>query len=172
MSKLRGKNKFSLEQVKNISKENQLKIINVLKNRIKKHEVVKNMFDDYDMDIEEIDLIPMGFAELDVSARTDHGIILLNYNMLQDGSFLNDDHYLVHEITHFCQQTTGDGPTRSDGEDYLDNKYEQEGFQNQTEYISDTKGEDVAEEYIERVLDKHDVKTKEREDKKDVLLGD
>jgi len=169
---LRGKEKMSLEQVISIPRKRQLDLINVLKKKIKNHEVVKNMFDKYDVDIDEIDLIPMGFADLDVSARTDHGTILLNYRMLQDGSFLNDDHYLVHEITHFLQQTTGDGPTSGGKKDYLDNKYEQEGFQNQTSYIADTKGEEVAEEYVEQVMDKHEVPSKERETKKDQLLGD
>lgn len=171
MSKLSGKKQLSLEQVRSIPRKQQLKLINILKQKVKKHEVVKEMFDEYDVDLDEIDLIPMGFADLDVSARTDHGTILLNYRMLQDGSFLNDDHYLVHEITHFLQQTTGDGPTSGGKDDYLDNKYEQEGFQNQTEYIADTKGKDVAENYIEQVMDKHEVPEEEKEEKRDALSG-
>lgn len=172
MSELKGKNKLSLEQVKSIPKKYQLKIINILKKRIKNHETIINMFDEYGVDIDEIDLIPMSFADLDVSARTDHGIILLNYSLLMDGNFLNDDHYLVHEITHFLQQCTGDGPTiGGNGDDYLDNKYEQEGFQNQTEYIADTQGEEIAEEYIEQVMDKHEVSNKDKNKKRDQLLG-
>lgn len=166
------KKKFSLEEVKSIPRKQQLKIINILKKKIKNHEIINNMFNDYDVDLDEIDLIPMGFADLDVSARTDHGIILLNYNMLQDGSFLNDDHYLIHEITHFLQQCSGDGPTKGGDEDYLDNKYEQEAFQNQTEYMADTQGEDVAESYVDQVMYRHEVPKDEREEKKDQLLGD
>ena len=166
-----AKEKYDIKQIKKIPRHVQLKIINALKKKVKKNEIVQKMYEDYGVDIDELDLVPMGFADLDVSARTDHGVIWLNYNMLQDGSFLNDDHYLVHELTHVLQQTTGDGPTTGGKDDYLDNKYEQEGFQNQTEYIADTQGEDAAEDYIDQVMDKHEVPNAEREEKRDVLLG-
>ena len=162
-----------LDKVKSIPREKLLEFIKILKRRVKKHKTVLEMFEEYDIDLDEIDLIPMAFAELDVSARTDHGAIYLAYKLLQDGSFLDDAHYLVHEMTHFLQQTTGDKPTQSsDVGDYLDNEFEQEGFQNQTEYIADTKGEDEAEEYIDQVLNHHDVDDEdEREEKKDELLN-
>ena len=72
-----------------------------------------------------------------------------------------DNSFLVHELTHVLQQTCGDKPTKgaNDG-DYLANKYEQEGFQNQSEYIADTRSPDKAEDYIDHVLDYHDVDDK------------
>jgi hypothetical protein len=164
--------KLSTEEIKNIPKKLQLKIINILKKKIKNHEVIQRLFDDYDADVQDIDLIPMAFADLDVSARTDHGVILLNYATLQDGKFLNDDHYLVHEITHFCQQCYGEKPTHGGKEDYLENKYEKESFQNQTEYIADTRGDEAAEDYIEGVVDKHEVPKKDKNKVMDSLLGD
>ena len=52
------------------------------------------------------------------------------------------------------------------------NEFEQEGFQNQTEYISDTQGDEEAEEYVEDLLDHHDIEgKKEREKRKDQLLS-
>lgn len=90
---------------------------------------------------------------------------------------LYDDisHYVVHEVTHWFQQTTGNKPTPgSTSDSYLDNPVEQEGFRNQTKYIADTKGEEEAEKYIEKVLDHHsnDAKDKDkREDRKDKLLA-
>src|SRR3990172_6135604 len=87
--------------------------IEKVRDKIRNHHVVLEMFEDHDVDISEIDLIPMCFADIDVSARTDHGIIYFNINLLdsEDG-FDDDDHYAVHEILHFLQQTTGSKPTK------------------------------------------------------------
>ena len=163
--------KLTLEEVKKIPKAKLLKIINDLKDKVRDHETVTDMFDEYGMDLDQLDLIPMAFADLEVSARTDHGVIFLNYRLLEDG-LDKDDHYFVHEMTHFCQQTTGTKPTKgADDGDYLENEFEQEGFQNQTEYLSDTRGDEAAEEYVEKVLDHHEVDDpKERSKKrKDIL---
>ena len=157
---------------KTISREDQLKLINKLKEKVKTNDVVKDLFKEYKADINDIDLIPVCFKDLDVSARTEYGAIYLNNSFL-DGNLMDDDHYLVHELTHVLQQCYGDKPTESsDSGDYLANKYEQEGFQRQTEYISDTQGEEEAEEYIENLLDHHDViDEKKREKRKDQLLS-
>lgn len=147
--------------------------INKVREIIKDHDVVKDMFEDHGVDISEIDLIPMCFAEIDVSARTDHGIIYFNISLLdsEDG-FDDDDHYMVHEITHFLQQTTGSKPTKGaeDGE-YLENEFEIEGFQNQVEYMADVADENTAEEYVEQVLDHHEYDGAKAEDKKDELMA-
>lgn len=149
-------------------------IIEKIREKVFNHDVVKDIFDKYDIDPEEKNLIPICFAKLPVSARTDHGVIYLNIDLLKDKNFSKDDHYLAHEVTHFAQQTTGNKPTPgSDKNDYLDNPIEQEGFRNQTKYISDTQGEDEAEEYIEMVLDhnSNDANDDKREDRKDKLLA-
>ncbi len=148
-------------------------LIEDVRSRLKSDPVVQRMFEEYGVDISELDLVPIAFAKLDVSARTDHGIIYLNTALLkEDGSLDEDDHYLVHELSHFLQQTTGTKPTKSsENEFYLDNKDEIEGFQNQTEYIAETHGDEEAEEYVEKLLDHHEVDDKaEREKRKEKLL--
>jgi hypothetical protein len=150
----------------------ELEIISKLKSKIKDHPVVKQMFKDYDISLDELDLFPICFADIDVSAKTDHGIIYLNKSHLDDDPLGKDDHYLVHELTHVLQQTCGDKPTKGAEEgDYLANKYEQEGFQNQSEYIADTRSPEKAEKYIDHVLDYHEVTDKDREKRKDQLLS-
>ena len=156
---------------KNLTNEQKLKLIKELKQRVKHNKVMIELFDKYDLPIDEFDLIPMVFADLPVSARTDHGIIYLNNKLLEN--LKNNDHYIAHEVVHWAQQTTGSKPTKGaiDG-DYLENEYEQEGFQNQTEYISDTKGDNKAKEYIEKVLDHHEVENpKDRKEKRKDLLN-
>jgi hypothetical protein len=164
--------KIPIEKVKKMSPKTLLKLINRMKAYLKKHPIVIDMFKEYDVPIEELDLIPMKFGELDVSARTDHGIITFSYKLLCDGNFFKDYMYAVHEITHYLQQTTGDKPTQGaeDG-DYLENPFEQEGFQRQIEYVDDMFGENEADNYVEHLLDHHDVKdSDDREDKKDTLM--
>jgi hypothetical protein len=152
-----------------IDQKNLRPKIDEIRALIKKHPVVKEMFEEHDVDLNEIDLIPMCFAKLPVSARTEHGIIYFNIKLAEDG-FDNDDHYMVHEITHFLQQTTGDKPTKgSTKETYLDNPAEVEGFQNQTEYLADTRGKEKAEDYVNQVLDHHEVDGKKREEKEEEL---
>lgn len=146
-----------------------------LKKKVFKHKVIKDMLKKYDIDEAELDLIPMCFAKLPVSARTDHGVIYINIDLADDGNLAEDDHYIAHEMTHYCQQTTGDRPTPgSTPDNYLDNPVEQEGFRNQTKYISDTKSEEEAVDYIEQVLDHHqnDIgDAMKREDRRDKLLA-
>lgn len=152
-----------------VSNKLQFSLINKLKAEVKNNDVIKNLFKEYDLDTDEIDLVPMCFKDLSVSARTEHGIIYLNTNLLEDPD--NISHYIAHELTHFCQQTTGEGPTKgSNDQNYLKNPYEVEGFQMQTEFISDTKGDEAAEEYVDKVIDHHGLKGKEREERKKDLL--
>lgn len=148
-------------------------MIKKMREFLKKDEVVQKMFKEYEVDLEEIDLIPMRFGKLDVSAKTDHGIIIFNYKLLTDGDFFKDFSYGVHEMTHWLQQTTGTKPTKSsDDGSYLDNPYEQEGFQNQVEYISKHFGDDEAENYVDDLLEHHDIDSeKEKQDKKETLMA-
>jgi len=149
-----------------------LKLIDASRDRIIDNDVYLDLCEEYEVDPGVIYLIPMCFSDLEVSARTEHGVIYFNYKLLDDNDFSNDDHYMIHELTHVFQQCFGDGPTHSEpGEHYLDNEFEQEGFQNQTKYISDIKGDDEAEEYVDKVLDHHEIPQKERKKRFKELMG-
>jgi hypothetical protein len=165
--------KIPLSQVKKLPYQSLNRMIKKMREYLKKNEVVQKMFKEYEVDISEIDLIPMMFGNLDVSAKTDHGVIIYNYRLLTDGDFFKDFSYGVHEMTHWLQQTTGNKATRSsDDGNYLDNPYEQEGFQNQVEYISDQFGKPEAEKYVDDLLEHHEVDSKkEKEEKKEVLMA-
>jgi hypothetical protein len=150
-----------------------LNYINNLKDKIRDHKVINKLLDEWGIDKSVIDLIPIAFKDLEVSGRTDHGIIYLNYDVLDKDEDIDNDHYLVHEITHYFQQCYGDKPTKpAEKGKYLDDENEQESFQNQTEYIADEYGEDEARKYVEKVLDTHNIDDeKEREEKTDLLLS-
>lgn len=125
------------------------------------------------VDIDFIDLIPMKFGDLDVSARTEKGVITLNYKLLCDDDFYKDLGYLVHESEHYFQQCFGDGPTKgSDDGNYLDNPYEEEAFQKQVEFMANEFGENEAENYVDHLLEHHDITDKEeKEEKKEELMA-
>ena len=167
------KEKFTVEEVKKIPPAVLLKLIDRAKQYLKKNEVMQKVCQEWEMPIEWIDILPVMFGDLDVSARTEHGVVILNYKLLCDGDFFKDYGYLIHEMTHQAQQIMGDRPTKSadDGE-YLDNPFEIEGFQNQIEYIADEFGKDEANKYVDNLLDHHDYEGKEAEDKKEELMDE
>lgn len=163
--------KIPLSKIKKLPYKSLNKMIKKLREHLKTNEVVKKMFEEYDVDIAELDYIPMMFGNLDVSAKTDHGVIIYNYKLLADGDFFKDFSYGVHEMTHWLQQTTGTKPTKSSDEgSYLQNPFEQEGFANQVEYIADQQGEDEAEEYVDDLLEHHDVKNKKEKDELEAIF--
>lgn len=165
--------KISLKEAKKLPYQSLNRLIKKLREYLKHDQVVKDMFKEYDVDIAEIDYIPMMFGDLDVSAKTDHGVIIYNFKLLTDGDFFKDFSYGVHEMTHWLQQTTGTKPTQSsDDGSYLDNPAEQEGFQNQIDYISDHFGDEEAHDYVDNLLEHHDVDSdKEKEEKKEILMA-
>lgn len=167
------KEKIPLSVARKLPYKSLARMIKKMREYLKKDQVVQEMFKDYGVDIEEIDYIPMMFGNIDVSAKTDHGVIIYNFKLLTDGDFFEDFSYGVHEMTHWLQQTTGSKATRSsDDGSYLDNPYEQEGFQNQVQYIAETFGDGKAEKYVDDLLEHHDVDSKkEREDKKETLMA-
>lgn len=154
--------KLSLDLVKKIPHKTLSRMLDKMKAYLKTDSVVLKMLEEYNLDPSEIDLIPMAFADLDVSARTQNGVIYFNYRLLQDGDFLKDYSYGVHELTHALDQLYGGAPTKSSNDDsYLDNEYEKEAFKYQAKYISDHEGKQDAKDYINKVLDHHDVNNKE-----------
>lgn len=163
--------KLPLSAVKKLPYKSLNRMIKKMREYLKHDGVVQEMFKEYGVDIEEIDLIPMRFGTLDVSAKTDHGVIIYSYKLLTDGDFFKDFSYGVHEMTHWLQQTTGDKPTQSadDGE-YLDNPYEREGFANQVEYIANQFGPDEAESYVDDLLDHHEIEDKDKREELETVL--
>jgi len=165
--------KIPISVVKKLPYKSLNRMIKKMREYLKNDGVVQEMFKEYDVDISEIDLIPMRFGNLDVSAKTDHGVIIFNYRLLTDGDFFKDFSYGVHEMTHWLQQTTGTKPTKSsDDGNYLDNPFEQEGFQNQVEYIANQFGPGEAENYVDDLLEHHEVEEgKEFKEKKETLMA-
>lgn len=163
--------KIPLSKIKKIPNASLLRMINKAKKHLKTDDVWIKICKEYNESPDIIDLIPTKFGNLDVSAKTDHGIVILNYSLLCDGDFYKDYSYLIHEYTHWFQQCYGTKPTQSsDNDNYLHNPSEQEGFANQVEYISKEFNVDEAEQYVDDLLKYHEVEKKEKKDLKDILM--
>jgi hypothetical protein len=162
---------YSIEEIKKVPAKTLLKLIDRMKKFLIEHDIVKDMCKEKDVDPSIIDIIPMRFADIPVSARTDHGVITFNYKLLCDGDFVKDYGYAVHEIQHWLDQCYNKHPTpgANDG-DYLHNPAEQKGFKRQIEYIDDEFGENEAENYVDHLLDHHNRKGKDRNELKETLM--
>lgn len=154
----------------NISPQIWLSYIQEAKDLLKRDPVMREMCNKYKFDIEDIDLIPIKFDDIDVSARTDKGIITMNWQLLEKDNIIDNlNSYLIHEINHFVRQSITPTQSADDGS-YLDNKDEQEAFSYQIDFIDHNFGRQEAEDYVDQVLDHHNIKGKEREEKKDILM--
>lgn len=156
-----------------MSKKDQKTLVDAIKSLLKENATVQKMFADYGVDIEKIDEMPLEFAPLKVSAKTKDGKVILNDKLLEDGDFTDDIHYIVHEATHWLQQTTGEADKHSKkGKAYLDLPTEIEAFQNQTRFMRDFYGPKESDKYVEELLDFHEYKGKERDQKRAEILGE
>jgi hypothetical protein len=163
---------LTIEEVKKISPKKLLTLIQEAKDFIETNKVFCDMCKEYGIEPNIIQIIPMHFGDLDVSARTSHGVITLNYKLLCSDDFTNQYQYIIHETEHYLQQCYGEEATLgADEGEYLENPFEQAGFQRQLEYIDQTEGKSKAEDYVDNLLDHHDVKEDDkREELEEVLL--
>ena len=117
--------------------------------------------------------VNISFAEIKPSAKTVDSFIILNKKLLKK-PFSVMMRYVIHELTHSIQhvQNFEKKDRRKDKEDYLDKDTEIEAFKYQIEFDAENRGEGKAEKYTEDLLDYHKIKGKDREDKKDKLLGE
>lgn len=140
---------------------------------LKSSAVVKGMFEKYDVPLSYMTKIIVEFAPLDVSAKTKDCIIYINSDFLADLEFSDHIHYIVHEMCHVLQQMTHDPKDLvKPNLDYLDMPTEMEAFQCQIAFMKEFYSDEVAEDYVEQLLDFHQYEGKEKEKKRKNLMGE
>jgi len=146
-----------------------------LKEELKNEEFVRSIFDVYGLPIDTLDDIHMSFDDdLDVSAKTKGDKMYFNTQLLEeDSTFKEHKHYLIHELIHCLDVITHNiDHEENEKEDYLENQNELDAFQVQILYKLVNDGPKEVIRYVEQVLDHHDVKDYEKEDKARDLMGD
>lgn len=153
---------------------NPLKDINEtlakIKQEMKEHEVVKEICEEQGFDLDIIDGIPMEFVEdLESSAKTVDSRIQLNESLL-DEEFEIIMRYAIHEFVHALQHMNSKNMDPYEGLEYLDRPDELEAFQFQIAYDAEERGEEEAVEYVEDLIEYHEIEPEEQENKKQELL--
>jgi len=156
---------------KKISIKKQIEIISKVKIFLKKDDVVKDIFNQYNKNIKDMDGISISFEKnLDVTAKTIDGKIILNTSLM-DENFNIICRYVVHELTHVFQHMEKEFSKKQKKEEkYLDRPEEIEAFQNQVKFDSKKRSRKEAIKYIEDLLSYHKIKKEERKEKKKQLL--
>lgn len=155
-------------------KDKEQALLDAIKVLLKDHPVVRKMFNEFGVDREEIENMPLEFAQLDVSAKTKNGRVYLNEKLIEDGDFKEDIHYVVHELRHWLQQTSEDSAKyRPEGdEEYLELQAEIEAFRDQIAFMKSFYGEKEARTYLESLLDFHEFEGEDRKAKyKELMRG-
>jgi hypothetical protein len=153
------------------SKEYLNQIVEKMKTDVKDEKEYLELCEKYNKNKDFIDEIEITFEPLDVSAKTINGKIILNEKLI-DAPWKDKMRYLIHETTHVLQQEVGkvDGKTKK--EDYLDDPNEQEAFKAQISYMEKKESPEEIQEYIEELLDHHNIRGKERKEKKEELTNE
>lgn len=168
-----SKRQPTLTKLSKRSKPDVKKFIKEMRQTAREDPKIIEKFKEYNVPLDHINKVHIEFCDLDVSAKTKDKKIYLNNKMLDDDSKVKDPaNYLVHELIHYLQQSTGQVDKKKMKKDYLDRPTEQEAFKAQIDYKKREESEEEAEEYIEGLLDHHKLKGKERKKKKEQLLDD
>lgn len=114
--------------------------------------------------------VPILFEDLEVAAKTTDGSISLSTKLLDKPPEIRM-RYVIHELVHAIQHIKDFGKPKSDeAHNYLDEPDEVAAFQKQIKYHSKELGKEDAEEYVDDLLDHHNVPGEDKKDKREELL--
>lgn len=157
------KNKFDLED--------EIRLLSKIKKSLKENDLAKEICKEYDFQIDIVDGIPLDFEDdLEASAKTLDSRIILNSNLM-DENFDIIMRYAIHELVHALQHMRN--LSRKDkykNKDYLDRPDELEAFQYQVQFDKEERGMDEAEEYVDELVEFHEIPKDEANKKKKELL--
>jgi len=160
---------ITAKKEQHLSIEEATNIIYEIKDALKESEIAQEVCKEHGFEPDIIDAIVIRFDDIKVSAETINGEMTLNNELVNDG-FHMMMRYAIHELVHIFQHMNREG--KSDpyqGQDYLDRPDEQEAFKVQIEYEKQENGEAEAEEYVDGLLDYHNIPENKREDIKKEL---
>jgi hypothetical protein len=150
--------------------QGSIELLSRIKTELKRSPIAKEICKEHGFSIDIIDGIPMDFSEeIDTSARTVNSAISLSSELMNE-DFQIMMRYAIHELVHALQHMKMEGMEAFESDEYLDRPDELEAFQYQIEYESETMGQDKAEEYVDNLIEYHEIPPEVQEGKKQELL--
>jgi len=172
MQKLSQRHLILKKLSKRSEKTDSEKLIKEMRETVKNDPKIIEKFKEYGVSIKNIDDIHIEFCDLDVSAKTKNRKIYINKQMLKNPD-KDPTHYLVHELIHYLQQKTGKNlNTAHTNDEYLNRPTEEEAFEAQVDFKKREEGRENATDYVEQLLDYHDIDGKDRLEKEKELLDE
>ena len=160
--------KFAKKQENKVMEEQEL--LSKIRSALINDSVAKDICKEYKIGNWLLKSVPIRFEKLEVSARTTDGNIILN-KKLKSKPFEILMRYVIHELTHAAQHAKSNPSAKKDNNtEYLDKKNEIEAFQNQIKYDEKKRGKSKVLEYVDDLLEYHDIEGKKKEQKKKTLL--
>ena len=149
-----------------LSLKKNIETVSRLRSAIKNNEIAKSLCKENGFDDSILDGISISFTtDIDVKAKTRNGNILLSQDII-DEPISRIISYLIHELTHVFQHMERIGKKDPyEDEDYLDRPDEIEAFRNQIKQDAETRPDKKVIEYVEDLVEYHDVPEDERDSK-------
>lgn len=157
------------------SLQDSIEMVSDIKASLKDNEIVKEICKEHGFDLDIIDGIAIEFGdpeEVDASAKTVNARIFLN-EMLLDGPYEEIMRYAIHELVHALQHMEREENEPADpyeSMEYLDRPDELEAFQYQIKFEEEARGKEKAEEYVNELIEYHEIPHHHRENKKEELM--
>ena len=150
--------------------KSEIEILAEIKRELRKNKIAKEICKEYGFGIDILDGIPIEFEDdLEASAKTIDSSIKLSSDLLNE-DFDVIMRYAIHELVHALQHMEMVGGDPYAGDEYLDREDELEAFQYQIQYDSEVNGEDEVIEYVEDLIEYHEIPPEDRDSKKEELL--
>lgn len=150
--------------------EGVIETLSKIKQELKKNDIAREICQEHGFDIDIIDGIPMEFIDdLESSAKTIDSRIQLSTSLL-DEEFEVMMRYAIHELVHSLQHMRAEGINVNEDSEYLDREDELEAFKFQVKYDAEERGLNEAIDYVEDLVEYHEIPDEEKEDKKKELL--
>lgn len=151
---------------------NEAEILAELRSFLENSSMAKDICSENNMPISFLSGVPISFDDMKESARTVNSSIFLNRKLTKKPMDIIK-RYLIHEITHAIQHVAEPGASKEvKNKEYLDKDTEVEAFKNQISFQKKNEGTGRTNEYLEGLLDFHDLKGVKRKHKKKELLSE
>ena len=152
------------KKAKDLSVLENMKDLAEIRKDLLNNSIAKEICDDNNIGSWFLAVVPIMFSELEVSAKTEDGNILLSDD-LKDHPHKTRMRYVLHELVHAIQHSLDKNKDSDKERDYLDRDDELEAFQYQLKFDKDNMSKGDLDEYLDNLMDHHDIPDVDRESK-------